>query len=314
MLRKKILAAIILGLTLSGVHSTSAQNKTRAPKVRSEMLVSTAWLNTHLRDRNLVILHIGRERSQFEAGHIPGARFLPWSELVATRDGIINELPPVEKLQALFTSLGAGNRGRIILYGDNSGLAAARAYFTLDYLGHGARCSLLDGGLERWKADGREVSTTPVQADAAEFTPRLAPSTVTDFPVMRDYSWIVSQQSAGGITILDSRPENQYRGEGASGTGRSGHIPGATNLYWMKHLESAENPVMRPVTELRRMLSEAGIQPGDKVITYCNTGVQASHSYFTAKYLGYDASLYDGSFSEWSRIEGTRIITGTNPK
>ncbi|MBX3277831.1 MAG: sulfurtransferase [Acidobacteria bacterium] len=278
------------------------------------MLVSTAWLNTHIRDRDLVILHIGRELSQFEAGHIPGARFLPWSELVTTRDGILNELPPVEKLQALFTSLGVGNRGRIILYGDNSGLAAARAYFTLDYLGHGARCALLDGGLERWKADAREVSTKPVQTAAAEFTPRLAPSAVTDFPVMRDYSWIVSQQSTGGITILDSRPENQYRGEGASGAGRSGHIPGATNLYWMKHLESAENPVMRPVAELRRMLSEAGLQPGDKVITYCNTGVQASHSYFTAKYLGYDVSLYDGSFSEWSRIEGTRIIMGTNPK
>lgn len=314
MLRKQILAAIILGITLSGLSSTSAQNKPQVPKVRSEMLVSPLWLNAHLRDRNLVILHIGRERSQFEAGHIPGARFLPWSELVETRDGIINELPPVEKLQALFTSLGVGNSGRIILYGDSSGLAAARAYFTLDYLGHGARCALLDGGLERWKADGREVSTIPVQADGAEFTPRLAPSAVTNFPVMRDYSWIVSEQSPKGISILDSRPENQYRGEGASGAGRSGHIPGATNLYWMKHLESAENPVMRPVSEIRKMFAEAGIQPGDKVITYCNSGVQASHSYFTAKYLGYDVSLYDGSFSEWSRIESTRIVTGANPK
>lgn len=311
MFRRRLLAISVVIAIIFLINPAAAQKSSRAPKIRSEMLVSTSWLGSHLKDKDLVILHIGRERVQYEAGHIPGARFLHFSDLVMTREGVINEIPPVENLKSLLTGLGVGDRARIILYGDNSGLLAARAYLTFDYLGHGHRCALLDGGLERWKSDGREVSSMPVVVAASEFTPRLLPSTVVEFPVMRDYSWIVSEMPPTNVSILDSRPEDQYTGK--AGTGRSGHIPGATNIYWMQHLDSSENPVMRPVSELRKLFSSAGIRPGDKVITYCNSGIQASHSYFTAKYLGYDVSIYDGSFSEWSRIEGTKIITGNKP-
>lgn len=312
MFRGRFLTISVLIAIISLINPAAAQNRSRAPKIKSEMLVSTSWLGAHLKDKDLIILHIGRERAQYEAEHIPGARFLSFSDLVMTREGVINEIPPVEKLKTLLTDLGVGNRGRIILYGDSTGLSAARAYMTFDYLGHGYRCALLDGGLERWKSDGREVSSAPATVEVSEFTPRLSPATVVEFPVMRDYSWIVSELPPTNIAILDSRPEDQYTGK--AGTGRSGHIPGATNIYWMQHLESRENPVMRSVTELRKLYSDAGIRPGDKVITYCNSGVQASHSYFTAKYLGFDVSIYDGSFSEWSRIEGTKVITGDKPK
>ena len=104
--------------------------------MRSQMLVSTSWLEQHLNDRNLVVLYIGRDRSQFEAGHIPGSRFVRLDDLVEQHKDSLNDLPPVADLQATFESLGVGDRSRVVLTGDALGLLAARVYFTLDYLGH----------------------------------------------------------------------------------------------------------------------------------------------------------------------------------
>ena len=284
-------------------------------RVRSEMLVSSSWLADHLRDKNLVIVHVARENNHYGAGHIPGARFLLWSQFVTMRDGIANELPPVEQLQQVFSRLGIGNTARIVLYGDTAGLSAARAYFTLDYLGHGHRAALLDGGLEKWKAEGRTVSTDSVTAEQAEFTPKIQAGSVTRLDVMRDYSSRAASLNASKVAIIDSRPDEQYVGNADTGGGqRSGHIPGATRLYWTKQIVSRENPAMRAVSELQQLFETAGVKPGDKVVTYCTSGVQASHSYFVAKYLGYDVTMYDGSFSEWIKAEGTKVVSGQNPK
>ena len=80
----------------------------------------------------------------------------------------------------------------------------------------------------------------------------------------------------------------------------AGHIPGATHLYWMDNLVSRENPVLRPVEELRAIYLKAGVAGGTSVVTYCRTGMQSSYDYFVTKYLGYDAKMYDASFIEWS--------------
>jgi len=295
--------------------AVSQEGRPGIQRVRSEMLVSTSWLADHLRDKNVIILHVAREKNHYEASHIPGARFLLWSEFVTMRDGIANELPPVEQLQQVFGRLGVGNTARIIIYGDTAGLSAARAYFTLDYLGHGHRAALLDGGLEKWKSEGRTVSTDAVAAEQAEFTPNIQAGSVTTLNVMRDYSSMAASLSAPKVAIIDARPDEQYAGSAvASSDQRSGHIPGATSLYWTKEIVSRENPAMRAVSELQQLFESAGVKPGDKVVTYCTSGVQASYSYFVAKYLGYDVTMYDGSFSEWSKAEGTKVVSGQNPK
>ena len=313
------LLLIIAGLPRpSGAYAAQGERsraKVASPTVRSEMLVSTGWLAGRLSDPKVVVLHVARERAHYDKGHVPGARYISWGEITATRGGVPNELAPVADLQKLFERLGVGDDGRIVLYGDNSGLSAARAYFTLDYLGHGERAALLDGGLEKWQSERRAVSTEEPLVTAARFTPRVRASAVTGLNVVRDLSWATTNVSAPNVTLIDARPADEYTGaKPGDGVPRGGHIPGATNLYWMQNVVSKENLVMRPAAELRRLYEAAGAAADRKVVTYCRTGGQASHTYFTAKYLGYDVVMYDGSFFEWSNAADTPVVTGAQRK
>ena len=293
----------------------TANEKGKLPSPRSEMVVSTEWLAAHLNDPKVVVLHVARERAHFEQGHIPGARFVGWGEITATRDGVPNELAPVADLQKVFERLGIGNDARIVVYGDNSGLAAARAYFTLDYLGHGERVALLDGGLEKWKAERRTTSTDKVEPKTARFTPQVRASAVTNLDVVRDFSWTATNVTSPSAVLIDARPVEEYTGaKPGDGVPRGGHIPGAVNVFWMQNVQSRENPVLRSVAELRKLYEDAGALPGRTLVTYCRTGGQASHSYFTLKYLGYDVVMYDGSFFEWSNTEGTPVVAGQDRK
>ncbi|MGH9768166.1 MAG: sulfurtransferase [Blastocatellia bacterium] len=307
-----ILAAPLLSLTVSTHARVEAQKAEAAqPRVRSEMLVSTDWLAKHINDQNVFVIHIAAERKHFDDGHLPGARFLSSKEILTTRNGVANELPAVADLQKVFEQLGVGDTGRIVIYGDNSGLVAARLYFTLDYLGHGDRAALLDGGIEKWKAEKLLVETQPVKPEPAKFTPRPRPQIVAKLDAMRDLSWVAANIAGANVAIVDARPEEQYAG---NQTQRSGHIPGAANIYWLTHLLSRENPAMKPPSELSKIYEAAGLKATVSAVTYCNTGMQASHAYFTLKYLGYDVMMYDGSFSEWSAAEESQIVKGKERK
>jgi len=117
------------------------------------------------------------------------------------------------------------------------------------------------------------------------------------------------------VVLIDARPVDEYTGaKPGDGIPRGGHIPGAANVFWMQNVVSKENPVMRPAAELRRLYEATGVAPDRKVVTYCRTGGQASHAYFTAKYLGYDVVMYDGSFFEWSNTEGAPVVAGSERK
>ena len=305
------IAGVLFLMPFQADGQVRAYQKEKAPSVRSEMIVSTVWLAAHLDDPKVVILHVARARAHYDEGHIPGARFAGWDEITATRDGVPNELAPVADLQKLFARLGVGDDARIVLYGDSSGLSAARAYFTLDYLGHGKRAALLDGGLEKWKAERRAVSTDMVEPKPARFTPRVHVSAVTNVDVVRDLSWTATKLASPSVVLIDARPVEEYEGtKPGEGVPRGGHIPGAANVFWMQNVVSKENPALRSVAELRKVYEEAGALRGRTVVTYCRTGGQASHAYFTLKYLGYDVVMYDGSFFEWSNTEGAPVVVG----
>ncbi len=265
------------------------------------MLVSTDWLADHLTDPGVVVICIAGQSDFYSSGHIPGARLVMLSDLVVTSKGIPNELPSFEALTRVFELAGVKDGDRIILYGEHAGLYAARAYWTLDYLGLGGQAALLDGGLEKWKAEGRPLSQEAEQVEPPE------PGTLRTFPnqdvlvSMKDVEELLKKKPVPA-TFIDARPAEEFSGSRLSeGVSKAGHIPHARSLYWMKNIVSAENPVLRPEHELRQMYAEAGAREGRRVITYCRTGMQASFDYFVAKYLGYDAAVYDGSFYEWSR-------------
>lgn len=260
--------------------------------VRSEMLVSTEWLQQRLNDSSVVLLHVARDPAHYTAGHIPGACFVPWNQLVVERDGVTNELPPVADLVKLFAGCGVSDNSRIVLYGDNTLLSATRAYFTLDYLGHGEHAALLDGGIEKWRAEGRPLSQESPAPRQGRLTPRVRPEVLVRLEQVREFSREATSTPSPRVLLLDSRPETAFR---------AGHIPGAVNLFWGSALTSMEMPVMKPAAEVRRMHAQAGAAPGRTIVAYCGSGVQATHTYFTLKYLGYDVKLYDGSFSEWSK-------------
>jgi thiosulfate/3-mercaptopyruvate sulfurtransferase len=258
------------------------------------LLVTADWLATQIHDgAPVVVLHVGTDREAYAGNHIPGARFLALQEIVVTGDGNLNQLPDASHLAEVFRRLGVGDQSGVVLYGDP--LPAARAFFTLDYLGHGERIALLDGGLAAWRAAGHSVSNQPAEVEPAPFTPRAQPDRVVDA------AWVHRHLGDDGITLIDARPTAQYDGTETGGVERPGHIPGAHNLFWQTMLRSPELPLLRDAGELHELFASAGAAPGRTVVVYCRTGVQASMLYFVARYLGYEVKMYDGSFQDWSR-------------
>jgi len=267
------------------------------PKVRSEMLVSTDWLAQHTNDPGVIILHVTRYHTDYERGHIPGAHFLPSYRMVSDNQELPVELPSVGQLKAVLQQAGVGNKGRIVLYAPGQPTAATRAYFTLDYLGLGDRVALLDGGLEKWKSEKRTLSTE---------TPKFSPGTLTVHPrpeIVAHYDQV--RRIADGVDtsaiIVDARPPQRYK---------EGHLPGAVPLFWVDTIDSRDMPLWKPSDKIRAKYEAAGLKPGSKIITYCEVGNQASHGYFTAKYLGYDVALYDGSYDEWTNSKDAPVVKG----
>jgi thiosulfate/3-mercaptopyruvate sulfurtransferase len=279
-----------------------------APALRTDMLVSTEWLSQHLNDSKIVILHVSRDHNAYDAGHIPGARFIALTDIVVTRDGILNELPPAATLKNIFERAGVSDDTRVILYGDISVLPATRAYFTLDYLGHDAT-ALLDGGLPKWKAESRPLSKETPVAMQGRLTPRPRPHVVVDINAVKDLSYAATNAPTASPVLLDARTGAEFNGTTTANAEipRPGHIPGAANVYWMQGQASKDDMTLVPEAGLRKLYESAGVTPDRPVITYCNTGMQASQSYFTLKYLGYDTHMYDGSFSEWSQAKDSAV-------
>jgi thiosulfate/3-mercaptopyruvate sulfurtransferase len=280
-----------------------------APAVRSNILVTTDWLAQHLTDPKVVVLHVSRDRATYDAGHILGARFFSLTDLVITRDGILNELPPAADLKRALESAGVSDDSRVIVYsGDAAVLPATRAYFTLDYLGHGDQAALLDGGIQKWKAESRALSKETPAAAAGHFTPRPRPEAVVNVEAVKDLSFAATNTPASTPILVDVRSAAEFRGATAAPEiTRPGHIPGAVNVFWTDGQATKETPALKSEPELRKLYESMGVTPDRPVVTYCNTGMQASQSYFTLKYLGYDVRMYDGSFSEWSSVKGTAV-------
>jgi len=263
-------------------------------KINNSMIVSTDWLSKHVNDSSLVLLQVG-DKGEYDAAHIAGAQFIQLADISTPRgSGLILELPPVDQLKATFEKLGINDDSRIVIYFSKDWVTpTSRVYFTLDYLGFGDRTSILDGGLPAWRAEGKPVTAELKQAKPGHFTPHPNAKLVVDS------AWVSANLSKPGVAILDARAAKFYSGEDAGQMPRGGHIPHAKSIPFSTLVED-ENNKFKSADSLRALFSGAGVKEHDSVATYCHIGQQASLLYFVARYLGYDAHLYDGSFQDWS--------------
>ncbi|HWR14486.1 MAG TPA: sulfurtransferase [Terriglobales bacterium] len=267
-----------------------------------EMLVSTDWLANHLTEKNLVVVHIGPKVAEYDEGHIPGARFLPTEKIAAEKSSVKNELLATEQLVVNLEALGISNKSRVVIYtGPETATHATRLYWTLDYLGIAKKASLLDGGLAKWKSENRPLSKeATIVAKRGVIRPKLQPKLIAHLDDVT-----AASQNKSQAVLVDSRPENRYH---------EGHIPGAMPLFWGHTVASASRTDFLNLDDIRKAYESAGIKPGSKLITYCESGFQATHGYFTAKYLGYDVKMYDGSFQEWNDLKKQPVVTGDKPQ
>jgi thiosulfate/3-mercaptopyruvate sulfurtransferase len=270
---------------------------TRVAAGNQQLLVSTDWLQRHRLDRGVTIVDVGDSQS-YANGHIPGARFVALSGLLTTRNSIPNELPDVPVLEKTLRAAGIPDRGRIIIYSRDV-IAAARAFFTLDYLGHGDRTSILDGGFAKWSTEGRPVESGTPAVAAGEFSARPRPEAKVSLATLHLILYTAQLQTLP-LAIVDARSPAQFLGvEAGADVTCPGHIPTAINVPWNENLTSATTPVFRTRDELAALYRDAGVADDATVIVYCRTGMQASVSYFVLRYLGREVVLYDGSYIEW---------------
>ena len=262
-------------------------------------IVSTQWLADHLNDPNVVVLHLAGIRRDYTTGHIPSARFLWFNDVAPSNPDLNTELPSVAQLQSLFESLGVSDNSRIVIYGQTISPLVARVFMTLDYLGASDRAAVLDGGFTAWKADGRAVSTEVPKIVRGKFTPHVR----SDAVVNADF--VKANMDKPGIKILDARTPNFYTGEGGGGP-RPGHVQSAQNIPFNTLTDSAGK--MKDRSTISGLFTAAGVQPTDRVVTYCHVGQQASLLFLAAKYVGLKPSLYDGSFEDWSSRDDTPIV------
>jgi thiosulfate/3-mercaptopyruvate sulfurtransferase len=303
-------ASLIVGAALALVVTTQIVVSHRANVVAgnsesNSMLVSTTWLAEHIGERSLVVINIG-PRASYDAGHIPGARFLEMSSIAVSGQPLTLELPPVDKLKSSFEDLGVSDNSRIVIcFLANYVTPATRVFFTLDYLGLGKQTSLLDGGFEAWHAEGKTVTTDAPVMKRGTITPHPRPELVVDA------AWVSANLNKPKVAIVDARAPEFYTGASAGRMPRAGHIPSAVNIPFSSLADDANK--LKDSATLKKIFAEAGISPGKEVVSYCHIGQQASLIYFVAKYLGYDARLYDGSFEDWSKRSELPVVGPASP-
>lgn len=276
-----------------------------------DALVSTQWLADSLGQRDLRVLDAtlvaadsGRDAAaEFAAGHIQGAQFLNLAELRDTADPLPNMLPPVEKLASRLRALGVGDGDRVVWYDNSPWRTAARAWFVLRGFGL-ANVAILDGGLAKWRAEGRLLETATAVPRHRHLTP------VPDRGNVRNRAAMLANLASGEVQVVDARSATRFTGaepDPHPGTA-AGHIPGSRNLPYTRLF--ADDGTWLRGDALAAAFHAAGIDLDRPVVATCGSGVTAAVLLFGLHLLGRDGALYDGSWSEWGADPTTPKATG----
>jgi thiosulfate/3-mercaptopyruvate sulfurtransferase len=283
------------------------------------VLVDTGWLHSHLEDPDLVVVDLrwredGLGRDLHRAGHIPGAVFLDWaSDLVDPEHPVAFMLAPPDRFAEAMRRSGIGEASRVVAYADRFGSGPYRLWWACRAYGHD-QVRVLDGGLEKWLAEGRPLSAEAPAPRRTTWSPRPAPTTA--LPATAED--VAAAELDPRVRVLDSRPHSQFRGQAVwfetgpvradadgiartpRGELRAGRVPWAANVPVAELFH--RDRTMRSPAELRQLFARAGVPEGGTAITYCGVGISASALLFALHRAGFDdARLYDSSWEEWGR-------------
>lgn len=277
-----------------------------------DMLVSTQWLAGELGASDLRVVDATQfmpddprnVQEEYEAGHIPGAVFMDLADLIDSNSPIDNTLPPPEKFASRMQSLGLGDGSRIVVYDDSPIKSAARAWFMLTMFG-AYDVAILDGGLAKWKAEGRPLAQGREKLRHRHYT------VWKDDKAVRTKEQMIANLDSGAEEVVDARSAARFTGmERDPRPGIApGHIPGSKNLPYAA-LFNADG-TYKTGEALRAAFVEAGIDLDKPMVTTCGSGMTAAVVAFGARLLGKkDVALYDGSWAEWGTDPATKKATG----
>lgn len=288
--------------------------------ILTHALVSTEWLEAHIDAPNLAIVDIrgyvktvdlggGRQaaeyvgaREEYDAGHVPGAVYVDWTSDITDPDNPVKaQIAPPERFKRAMEARGIGDDTDVVIVDHSGGHFATRMWWALRYYGH-SRSAVLDGGMAKWMAEGRPVTTEIAPVPDVTFTPKTHPG------LRVEADEVLSASRAASTLIVDARDPGQYSGETVRGP-RGGHIPGAVNIPAKTLFKS--DGTWKPKEELAAVLKEGGVSSERPVIAYCNGGVTATAVLFALHQTGHDTwANYDGSWNEWG--DDPRLPTETD--
>ncbi len=293
---------IVLLIALISLFATAVVS---AQESLSEALVSADWLEQNLEDPQVRVIEVSVIPGVFERGHIPGAVNFVWhTDFV---DTVSRDIVSLERFTELAQAAGINSDTTVVIYGDNNNWFAAWGAWIFNLYGF-ENVHLLDGGRVKWEADGRPLST-----DAAAYEPgnvTFAEANADLRALLPEVLAVVEGEVPG--TLVDIRGPAEYNGEIFAPEGvqelsvRAGHIPGAVNVPWGQNVR--EDGTFKSVEELRALYAGLGIDGSTPLVTYCRIGERAALTWFVLhELLGYDAALYDGSWTEYGNSVGVPI-------
>jgi len=277
-----------------------------------QALVETDWLADHLDAPDIRVVDAsyylpgeeGDARAEYEACHIPGARFFDIDDIADETSDLPHMLPSTEKFASRVRRLGLGDGNRIVCYDSRGMLFAARAWWMFRVFGH-EDVAILNGGLPKWLREERPTEDRPPAPQERHFTARF-----NNF-LVRDVDQMLATVEGGSAAVLDARSAGRFAGtepELRPGL-RAGHIPGSRNLPYGE-LFDPETGTIRSAAALAASFERVGIDPGGAVVTTCGSGISATALAFGLYLLGNrDVAVYDGSWTEWGGRKDTPIET-----
>jgi thiosulfate/3-mercaptopyruvate sulfurtransferase len=286
------------------------------PYARPDALVGTDWLAAHLGDPQIPVVDASFKlpgitptaRQDYDHGHIPGAVFFDIDDIAELGTTLPHMIPLPELFARKMAALGIGDDDRVIVY-DSVGLSSAgRAWWMLRLFGHHA-VAILDGGLAKWKAEGRPLDSKVPTPPSRRFTARFDPALVRDKRALLDNLATRREQ------VVDARASGRFDGtaeETRPGL-RRGHIPGSGNLPYDR-VTDQRTLQLRSNEELTQLFRGAGVDLEKPIVTSCGSGVTACALAFALHLIGHPgAAVYDGSWSEWGMPGDTPVETGPAP-